>query len=227
MSSGEFQRARRPDQKEERRRHLLQVTRSLLSEHPDVRAFGLNELARQSGMTKSNVYRYFESRESLLLELLQEEWSLWYAELRRAFGPKDQPATLEQVAEIFSHRTASHPLLAHLTSVLPSIIEHNLSVERIREFKRASLELLHELAAFMHARSPYLSILAFEEFVHLAIMMTTGIWPFSHPSTTALEAIQTSDLAPFRYEFERDLARGLLLLLRGLSQEQPDHTHEA
>jgi AcrR family transcriptional regulator len=226
MIAGEFQRARRPEQKEERRRHLLQVTRSLLSNHPDIRAFGLNELARQSGMTKSNVYRYFESRESLLLALLEEEWSLWYEEVRRDFRSVDHPATLENIANIFAHRTAARPLLAHLTSVLPSIIEHNLSVERIRDFKTASLGLLHELAAFMQVQAPSLSIPAFEEFVHLAIMMTTGIWPFSHPSTTALEAIQTPDLAPFRYDFERDLARGLLLLLRGLSQQQPDHSHE-
>jgi AcrR family transcriptional regulator len=226
MSASEFQRARSPDQKEERRRHLLEVTRSLLSEHPDVRAFGLNELARQSGMTKSNVYRYFESRESLLLELLQEEWSIWYAELKRAFGAEGQPTALEKVAEIFSHSTASRPLLAHLTSVLPSIIEHNLSVERIREFKRASLELLHELATFMHVRTPHLSVSAFEEFVHLAIMMTTGIWPFSHPSATAIEAIQTPDLTPFQYDFERYLNRGLLLLLRGLSQGPSDRSYQ-
>lgn len=226
MSAGEFQRARHPDQKEERRRHLLEVTRSLLSEHPDVRAFGLNELARQAGMTKSNVYRYFESRESLLLDLLQQEWSLWYEELRRALGPDDRSASLEQIAAIFSRSTASRPLLAHLTSVLPSIIEHNLSMERIREFKRASLALLHELAAFMHVRAPGLSIAAFEEFIHLAIMMTTGLWPFSHPSTTASEAIQTPDLISFRYDFERELARGLLLLLLGLSQGPVDHNHK-
>jgi len=69
----DFQRARQPEQREERRAHLLTTARAMLEGGVDLRALTLNALAREAGMAKSNVYRYFETREALLLELLWAE----------------------------------------------------------------------------------------------------------------------------------------------------------
>ena len=41
----------------------------------------LNELSRRVGLAKSNVLRYFESREAVLLELLDSMWQDWLADL--------------------------------------------------------------------------------------------------------------------------------------------------
>jgi AcrR family transcriptional regulator len=219
MKPREFQRARRPEQKEERRTHLLEVTRQLLSERPDTMVFGLNELARHAGMTKSNVYRYYESREAVLLELLRDEGVLWYTALRAELAAMSEPVRLEEIAEAVARTAAARPLLGHLTSIMPSIIEHNVSLDSVRDFKTGSLYLVQDCARFLHSRTPSLSVPAYEEFVHRTVVMITGLWPLSHPSSVALEALQSPELAPFRYNFERELARGLLLLLRGLSQE--------
>lgn len=215
-----YQRARRPEQKEKRREHLLQITRSLLTDRPDVAAFGLNELARQTGMTKSNIYRYFDSRESILLALLQEEWAIWTSEVKNALGERGQPVSLDTLAKLTANRTASRPLLGHLMSVLPSIIERNVSIEDIRSFKVQSLDMIHQIAKFMNQYAPILSVAEYEEFSHRAIIMVTGLWPLSNPSQAALDAITVPGLEPFRYDFELDLARGLTLVLRGLHYEQ-------
>ncbi len=60
-----FQRARRPE--EVRRQQILTAARTLLAER-GVSELSLNELARRSGVSKPNVYRYFESREDVLLQ---------------------------------------------------------------------------------------------------------------------------------------------------------------
>jgi len=44
----------------------------------------LNELSRRVGLAKSNVLRYFESREAVLLELLDSAWRDWLARLAEA-----------------------------------------------------------------------------------------------------------------------------------------------
>ncbi|WP_202596369.1 TetR/AcrR family transcriptional regulator [Mesorhizobium loti] len=225
MKPGEFQRARRPEQKEERRSHLLNVTRTLLSEQPGAVVFGLNELARHAGMTKSNVYRYFESREALLMEVLREEAALWYNDLRSDLGTSNEPVSAERLADAIARTASARPLLGHLTSILPSIIEHNVSAECIRDFKTGSLLLIQECASLLHGRTRSLSLSACEEFMHWTLIMITGLWPLSHPSSVANVALQTTELMPFRYDFERDLKRGLRLLLRGLSEEtaRPGH----
>ena len=216
----EFQRARKPEQKEERRAHLLSVARELLAGGLDTQDLSLNELARQAGMAKSNVYRYFESREAVLLELLWQEWELLAAGMRDSLGGgTNQTGSIEEIARVFAHAVAQRPLLGQLSSILPSIIEHNVALERVRHFKCALLALVRECAGFLHEYLPSIPTAAFEEFNHHAFILVIGLWPISHPSSVAAEALQVPELAPFRYDFERGLARGLLLLLRGLSQE--------
>src|ERR1700756_4418722 len=75
-----FQRARSEEQREARRQAILDTAAAMLDEMP-VAEVTLNELSRRVGLAKSNVLRYFESREAILLELLDREWKQWLAEL--------------------------------------------------------------------------------------------------------------------------------------------------
>lgn len=217
-SSAILRRARSPEQKHERSVHLLDTARALLEGEHDVRDLGLNELARRAEMTKSNVYRYFESREAVLLALLLQELELWRDELvaRMARRTRRRP-TASDVAAAFCETVAQRTLLCRLCSALPSIIEHNAAPQRILEFKRRSLTVLSALAQAFHRAVPEIPEAQFVEFVRLAIALLIGLWPLSHPSAAAAQVLRQAELAPLRYEFERDLARGLLLVLRGMT----------
>src|ERR1700733_3165331 len=78
-----FQRARSEEQREVRRRAILGAAADMLAEMP-VADISLNELSRRTGLAKSNVLRYFESREAVLLELLDSVWRDWLARLDMA-----------------------------------------------------------------------------------------------------------------------------------------------
>src|SRR4051812_49745717 len=60
----------------------------MLAEMP-VAALSLNELSRRVGLAKSNVLRYFESREAVLLELLDAAWREWLVALEDALPAGD------------------------------------------------------------------------------------------------------------------------------------------
>ena len=75
-----FQRARSEEQREARRQAILGAAAAMLAEMP-VAEVTLNELSRRVGLAKSNVLRYFESREAVLLELLDSAWQDWLAQL--------------------------------------------------------------------------------------------------------------------------------------------------
>ena len=157
-----YLRARTPEQKEERRRHLLDTAKSLLLEIPDVHDLGINELARRAQMTKSNVYRYFESSEAVLLEVLVEEFMLWHADLGKALarGGK-RSGTIGHIARAFSATLVARPLLCRLTSIFPSILERNVTAERIFQFKQGLLALRQQLALDFHGCVPTLPAAAF------------------------------------------------------------------
>ncbi|WP_229262875.1 TetR/AcrR family transcriptional regulator [Duganella radicis] len=219
-TSEPFQRARRPEQKEERRAHLLATARSALRGGMELSDLGLNELARQAHMTKSNVYRYFENREALLLALLEEESALWRSDLDERLGALSQP-TAPQLAQAFAGASAAYPLMCRLLSILPSIIEHNVSPERLRTFKLNTVALVGDLARQLHGRMPSISIEGYIVFVRQAMVLTIGLWPLSHPRDALAQVMALPELLPLRYDFEADLAAGLQLLLRGLAPMSP------
>lgn len=211
-----FQRARRPEQKEERRLHLLEAAKAALHGGMEVSELGLNELARQAQMTKSNVYRYFENREALLLALLEEESAQWRSELGRRLAAIPH-ATAEQIALAFAGASAAYPLMCRLLSVLPSIIEHNVSPERLVEFKLSTLTLMADVAAQLHHNAPTLPLAAYVAFLRLAMALMIGLWPLSRPPEALASVLSLPELQPLRYDFESDLATSLLLFLQGLA----------
>src|ERR1700712_566291 len=71
-----FRRARSDEQREERRRAILETTAAMLGEMP-VAQVSLNEISRRVGLAKSNVLRYVESREAALLDLLHARTQEW------------------------------------------------------------------------------------------------------------------------------------------------------
>ena len=75
-----FQRARSDEQRAIRRQTILDTAAAMLEEMP-VAEVSLNELSRRVGLAKSNVLRYFDSREAVLLELLASLTQEWIAHL--------------------------------------------------------------------------------------------------------------------------------------------------
>ncbi len=65
-----FQRARQPAQIEQRKEAILR-TALLLFQENGLENVSLHDIAREVGLAKSNIYRYFESREHIYLVVLQ------------------------------------------------------------------------------------------------------------------------------------------------------------
>ncbi|MFI0409165.1 TetR/AcrR family transcriptional regulator [Actinomadura sp. 3N508] len=81
-------------QREIRRQAILETAATMLTEMP-VSALSLNELSRRVGLAKSNVLRYFESREAVLLELLGQlahDFLVEVGEQLPDLVEKDEPA---------------------------------------------------------------------------------------------------------------------------------------
>lgn len=195
--------------------HLLKTAKVALNGGMELSELGLNELARQAQMTKSNVYRYFENREELLLAVLEEEATQWQSELAARLLTMPQ-ATAPQIAQAFAAASVAHPLMCRLFSILPSIIEHNVSGERLTSFKLNALAWMGGVAQQLHDCMPSLPIEHHIAFMRQAMALMIGLWPLSQPRETLAKVLALPDLQPMRYHFETDLAAGLLLLLRGL-----------
>jgi AcrR family transcriptional regulator len=155
-----FQRARSEEQREVRRRAILDTAAAMLDEMP-VAEVSLNELSRRVGLAKSNVLRYFESREAVLLELLDDFMGSWLAVLAEelAAGIKEHAAPEEraaQLAEILSRSLASRVVLCDLFGAQGGVLEHNVSIEVVKRHKRSALAKLATMSELLRRHVPEL-----------------------------------------------------------------------
>lgn len=155
-----FQRARTEEQREVRRRAILDAASAMLDEMP-VAAVTLNELSRRVGLAKPNVLRYFESREAVLLELLDRFLREWLTELADELAdgvdtnlPMAGRATA--VAGILSRSLARRSVMCDLFGAQGSVLEHNVSVEVVARYKRASLDRLATMTGLVRKHLPEL-----------------------------------------------------------------------
>ncbi|WP_306215603.1 TetR/AcrR family transcriptional regulator [Actinoplanes sp. RD1] len=155
-----FQRARSEEQREARRRAILDTAAAMLDEMP-VAEVSLNELSRRVGLAKSNVLRYFESREAVLLELLDVFLGSWLAELTDDLAAGVSPGVApekraEQLAEILSRSLSERVVLCDLFGAQGGVLEHNVTVEVVKRHKRASLARLEALTDLVRRHLPEL-----------------------------------------------------------------------
>ncbi|WP_181779144.1 TetR/AcrR family transcriptional regulator [Pseudonocardia pini] len=155
-----FQRARSEEQRAIRRRAILDTAAAMLDEMP-VAEVSLNELSRRVGLAKSNVLRYFESREAVLLELLDAFLESWLAQLadELAAGVDAQASPEEragQLAEVLSRSLAERVVLCDLFGAQGGVLEHNVSVEVVKRHKRSSLTRLAAMTDLVRRHLPEL-----------------------------------------------------------------------
>ena len=216
-----FQRARSEEQRAERRRAILATAATMLAEMP-VAQLSLNELSRRVGLAKSNVLNYFETREAVLLDLLDAETRAWTDQLDAELTATIDLATPTEdraglVADAIVRTLESRPMLCTLTAAQAAVLEHNISVEVATEFKRSSIANFGILIGHLRARLPELDEEAVIRFLAAAVMLTGAIWTHSHPSATILAAYEADPaIAVYRIEFGPTLRQALQTILTGV-----------
>ncbi|MGH3317036.1 MAG: TetR family transcriptional regulator [Nocardioidaceae bacterium] len=133
MVHSAFLRARRPEHKQERHDAILAAARDLAVES-GVRNVSLGAVAEAVGLAKSNIARYFGTREEIYLELLAAEWQDYNRAV--AEGLRDAEGT-DQAIIALAETMVDRPLFCDLLSHLPTSLEQNVSLEAARTFKHA------------------------------------------------------------------------------------------
>lgn len=214
-----FQRARSAEQREERRRTILDTALAMLDEMP-VADVSLNELSRRVGLAKSNVLRYFESREAVLLELLDRALRSWLAEVSGELADgvePDLPAheRAEKFAAVVAHSLARRTVLCDLIGAQAGVLEHNVSVDAVVSFKRSALAGLESMADLVRRHVPEVGAEAASVCL-LAMILTGGLWTHCRPSPSALAAYRADPaLAALHLDLAPALEHSLALLIAG------------
>lgn len=214
-----FQRARSEEQRAARRRVILSTAASMLDEMP-VAEVSLNELSRRVGLAKSNVLRYFDSREGVLLELMDsvlQDWLVGLADDLEAGVEGRLPLAprAEQVATVLARSMANDRVLCDLVGAQGGVLERNVSAEFVVRHKRAALSRLTATADLLRRYLPELGASA-ETFCFQTLVLAGALAPYSSPPPGVRAAYEAEpELAVLHLELQDSLQLAIRTMLLG------------
>ncbi|MEM7600178.1 MAG: TetR family transcriptional regulator [Verrucomicrobiota bacterium] len=198
--SSDWQRARSPDQIEARKRSILRSARKLL-DRDGMEGTGINAIAREVGLSKPNLYRYFETREAILLEILLEEHDEWIDHFLANLKELPEPATPESIADAFVSSVEERERYCILIGAVATVLEHNVSYDTVFYFKTGMASRNRRcLEAFCEA-VPAIDPSEARPILTTLVMSSAGIWPHCHPAPVVREVIQNPEFERMRYDF--------------------------
>jgi AcrR family transcriptional regulator len=217
-----FQRARRPEQMAARRSAIMTSAREMPAEK-NVGDISLRELSHRVGLAKSNVLRYFDSREAIFLEVLDEEFQAWLTDLETLLGrPRARKANYAneiRVATAVADSLVERQLLCELLGSMAGVLERNISLDFARGFKVRATARIAELAQLVARQLPWLPRQFTEYFAEGTLALAAGMYPFSVPTEPVRAAIAELGFPDPGERFGDGLRAGLVTWLIGAAAQ--------
>ncbi|MEV4275734.1 TetR/AcrR family transcriptional regulator [Actinoplanes xinjiangensis] len=209
-----FQRARRPEQKNQRREAILAIAAELAHDS-GVAQVSLGDIAAKVGLAKSNILRYFGTREEIYLQLTMREGTDWAA---AAGGALDKASGHLAVATALTDAYVDRPLYCDLTTHAETMLEHNVSVAALKIYKLWAIDTYFTVGRQITVACPQLTDTDGASLVMAASAFVAKLFPITRPPEALRELYDREPeiarvFPPFRPTLQRMIsatAAGLL-----------------
>jgi len=198
-------RAVSPQQKQLRRRQILDAAKQTLEEHGYDKVV-LSQLAQQLGLSKPALYRYFTNKESLFTALYIEEAQQLLSAIERLSKQALRPRVLAETI-------AAQPTFCYLTAILHTVLEKQHNLEQATQFKRELKTIAEQLCSLFLHWSPQLNPQQALNKVMFLYQAVIGCWHTSHPSATMQQVMKNDEFALLRLNFVDSLSLMLVKLI--------------
>jgi AcrR family transcriptional regulator len=208
-----FQRARQPAQIEQRKEAILR-TALLLFQQNGLENVSLTDIAREVGLAKSNIYRYFESREHIYLVVLQRLAARYEQRLYPPLKKLNGKGSVAKVAEIVTQAYIDSPEYGELITVVNSVLEKRLTPPLIINFRAVFLERRKRLAAVLASALPAISAEKMLPFTLHIFLHVPGLWTFCYPRPDSEKLLNEPEHRHLKFDFRREMTLFLEAILK-------------
>ncbi len=207
----------RTDEKKHERKEAIYKAALFLFKNNGYEGVSLNGIASEAGFTKSNMYRYFSSKEEIFLNIFMDLFRNWYADCTQRLQKLQQNVEVEHFAETWVASYMSHPQFLDLTPILFISLESNSSYEQLLEFKQLSMNLLFQLANEISNVYPNIQDEKAFRFLTLSFAATANYWAAESRQNEALNRIyQLEQFKELKPDFKNNLTASVEVIIRGI-----------
>jgi|GEM_PF-1066326 len=211
-------RAANKTEKLARRSDLLQCTKKLFEKF-DYARINITDICQLAKLAKGSFYLYFKTKEEAFLSLTQELMEDWNQRVITALDALPQESSASRAAKTYTSTFKDSHQLLRLFSMLHPVLERNVAIERIVEFKKV-MKIVQELQSKSWARLyPALTDNDLQLLFGFLSSSILGVWALTNPPPSAREALQQlgqeESILPFEVAFESVMNTFLDGLLQG------------
>lgn len=191
-------RARSAEQKQERMDAIMAAADELFSQMP-YHKITMGLIAEKLGWSRAGLYKYAGTQEEIFLALHEQKNRAWFDDLLAELS--DAPMPHEEFARIWAEVTARHGSFLRYQDILISIIESNVSLERLTEFKRAFAQMLAPITELLAHQCGIDEKAATDLYLRL-LFQAPKLWAHYHCPELTLKAMELAGLPPVEGTFQ-------------------------
>lgn len=208
----DFIRARSDEKKQLRMKEIMDATDRLFQEQ-SYHAITLTTIAEALGWSRGNLYKYVTTKEEIFLEIILEKQADYFKDIKATFKDKDQLSD-QDFSGLWTDVLNRHRGYIRYYSILATIIETNVTVERLVEFKK---NIMSDVDSVMAIFTKYSRLSPNDaDSLYWAIMFhASGLNNVCSLNPLVQEAMEIAGIPPYKKDFSTDLSEFITLCLRG------------
>ncbi len=217
-----WQRARTDEKKSERKEAIYLAAFTLFKQN-GYDNVSFNGIASEAGFTKSNMYRYFSSREEIFLNIFADLFEKWFEDCINRLHSLEQNEVVNHFADTWVKSLKSHPQFLDLTPVLFVSLEKNSSYEQLLEFKKLAKKLLYKLSIEICRIYPEMQGEKAFKFLTLSYAATSNYWAAMTQNEALVKIYSQDEFKELKPNFEIDLASSIEIIIHGIRTSQTEN----
>ena len=210
----EFIRARSEEQKEQRMQEIKDAVDALFKEKP-YHEITLTTIAEKLDWTRVNLYKYVSTKEEIFLELSADKRDIYYDALKAAF-PEGCGYSMEVFAEVWAGILNAHREHLHYCDILSTIIETNVTVDRLAAFKKRYYNRVYEIADILSAHFGFSRDESYNILLNVHYH-SVGIDSIMRWNPLVAEALAKEHIEAPKFDFKDNMKRFILMNLKSSS----------
>jgi AcrR family transcriptional regulator len=187
-----FKRARSNEHIKERIQEIISAA-SQIFDSVGYDGLSFSAISELTKFTRPTIYKYFNTKEEILLKILLADMEAWISALVNSFKV-NKLYTVQEIADIWVDTLNSNLRLLNLFSMLFTFIEKNVSLEALVEFKKGFLKLEEQAVVLMGQLFPKAESTDVQNFLISQLALGLGLYPMGQLSEIQVKAIEASGM---------------------------------
>lgn len=212
-----FIRARSDEQKVQRMQEIKDATDSMFSREPYHR-ITLSSIADAMGCSRTHIYKYATTKEEIFLELAADKRRAYFDALVAALPPGcGYPR--EVFAEVWAGILNAHRDFLRYCDILMTIIETNVSVERLARFKKQYYEDLERVLDAIQGQLGSDRDSA-RRLYYTVYFQAVGLGAYCGENPLVAQALEMIGKSPDKPDFRESMRDFILMCLESMASDQ-------